>query len=144
MKKLGVLSITFFAVFSMFGVASAASFGFNGAIDNWDSDGIWGTSHISTWSDANEYQDVWDNGEFAFIQFDKICWLFIYGGNNHWGFHTHGISWPWLGNLTVHHWPFHPKDSSPAPVPEPSTLILLGMGVVGIAGTGYKKIFKKE
>ena len=38
----------------------------------------------------------------------------------------------------------NPGGSEPSPVPEPATLILLGCGLVGLAGVGRKKFFKKD
>jgi hypothetical protein len=36
------------------------------------------------------------------------------------------------------------NDPSPSPTPEPMSLVLLGTGLVGLAGIGRKKFFKKE
>jgi len=36
------------------------------------------------------------------------------------------------------------EGSPGSPVPEPATLILLGAGLVGLAGVGRKKLFKKD
>jgi hypothetical protein len=33
--------------------------------------------------------------------------------------------------------------SAPAPVPEPGTIVLMGLGILGLAGMGRKKLFKK-
>ncbi len=40
--------------------------------------------------------------------------------------------------------PQNQSEGPTSPVPEPATLLLLGSGLVGLAGVGRKKFFKKD
>jgi hypothetical protein len=125
---------------------------------DWDFTDSIGVAHIGQCN----YTIAWDNTEFSWIQFDDSGWKFVDEVDNDEEFLTVGIDW--LNDdglldvsLTVVNWLWNAnawldsstlfgvaETGSPSPVPEPSTMILLGMGVVGIFGTGREKIFKKK
>lgn len=44
------------------------------------------------------------------------------------------IAASWTGGMELHNVPFESTSSSPDPVPEPSTMMLLGTGLIGLAG----------
>lgn len=205
MKKLGVVFIALVVSFSMFGVASAASYWFSDTIDDWGGDGVWGRVPIpnkpytydyqhdinddvdfaagdlvteayllldfdwditdysgTTYTQHCSYKIDWDFREFAYIQFDESNWQYVDEVDNSWEFLTVGIEWlnddglldvslyvcnslgnalAWLDSSTLFG---VAQTGSPSSVPEPSTMIFLGMGVIGIALPGRKKVFKKK
>jgi hypothetical protein len=109
------------------------------------------------------YTVAWDNTEYSWIQFNSTGWQFIDEVDNNFEFLTIGIDWlnehgildvtltvcnplgtaqAWLDSSTL----FGSAQTAdiPAPVPESSTMILLGMGLIGIAVPGRKKFIKKN
>ena len=108
------------------------------------------------------YTIAWDNTEFSFVQFDDSGWQFVDEVDNSVEFLTLAIDWlnddgfldvsltvlNFMGNATA--WLDRStlfgiaQTGSPAPVPEPSTIILVGMGIAGIAVPNRKRLFKKK
>lgn len=40
-------------------------------------------------------------------------------------------------------WDYEPGVVNQEPIPEPTTMLLLGAGLIGLAGLGRKKMFRK-
>jgi hypothetical protein len=119
---------------------------------------------IGIYSTHCNYTIAWDNTEYSFIQFDDSGWQFVDEVDNSYEFLTVGIDWlnddglldvsltvlnylgtasAWLDSSTLFGWA-DTGSGSTAPIPEPGTMILLGMGVMSIAAPGRKTFFKNK
>ena len=111
----------------------------------------------TTWT-KYEYRIWWD----AITQSGQaIGWLDVIPGSGYgdllWGAYEPGAQWTPIGTLadfrlgcniladTTHGWSARSEDPMEGhTVPEPATMLLLGSGLLGLAGFGRKKFFKNR
>jgi hypothetical protein len=80
---------------------------------------------LGTFDDAGRYCYFWSETSF----YDpRYAWVFDFDGDQD----------CYMKDQTFYAWAV--RDGDVAPVPEPTTLLLLGSGLVGLAGLGRKKI----
>jgi hypothetical protein len=144
-KKLGHPFFIILFIFFTSSAATAASYGFHDTINNWRG-GVW--EPISEPIDPmphpyqNPFMDEADNShKFLILGFD---WLndtgFLHTALNI--INTLGTATVWFDSPTFFGWAKPGKRASQ--VPESNTMILLGLGTMGLAVSGRKKFFKKN
>jgi len=86
--------------------------------------------------------DLWTNPNGT-VDGSKPYWTSTLGPwNRHWYFaFSNGSQWAQPNTYEGFAWAV--RDGDVAPVPEPTTILLLGTGLIGLAGFGRKKIRKK-
>ena len=107
-----------------------------------DTTGQAGSSYIIQGNFTFLYEDFWFNAENGddLSETDPLSWVFAYtAGDNDPA--AVDITYNPDGSLSI--FSTHDSSVSIGVVPEPSTIILLGAGLLGLLGLNRKKIFKK-
>jgi hypothetical protein len=185
MKKLTVFLCSLAMVFSVVGIAGAASYSFNDLIDTWtraEIDAIMVTpcdplNYTHNLNDyvnfaagdvvtsatleldfTNDFTDAWGYlNEYVIAYYDGVKWSVGEVDN---GQHSISVDVDLLNvdgllgvNIQVLNsgsrtaWLDHSRlygTASTAPVPEPSTILLMGAGLLGLVAVGRRKFNRKE
>ena len=83
------------------------------------------------------------SGEYGTPYGDAVIIRYVSGGTSSWFTRNYGTAWnPGYSELTGGNWLVR-QTPEPNPVPEPSTIILVGTALFGMFAFGRKKLFKK-
>ncbi|MDA3917495.1 MAG: PEP-CTERM sorting domain-containing protein [Deltaproteobacteria bacterium] len=93
-----------------------------------DSSSIW-----SATVDLSNYTS-WDNWLTVSVETDNVASITFYSPDESYG---NGF-WPSIDNMVINEGAPVPPDVG-APVPEPATMLLFGLGLLGLAGVNRKK-----